>query len=91
MQDNRYATIDVTTCKENEPFVVMKDVYVLCKDGNLNQAICFYDSIRHHKSKELIEVIKPITEAHTGWNIEVIFMPIIYKPYTSACTQCGNK
>jgi len=76
----RYHVLDVTQPVQGR--VVMVDMYWLCKDGDAKQAILFNDIAQCNKHIQIPERMLEYTKEKTGWNIEIVFLKVSYRPQT---------
>lgn len=74
----KYKTMDVSTPVNG--FVVIKDVYWLCKDGDLKQAIFFEETAQCNRHIEIPQRMKDYTEDKTGWKVSIVFAELSYRP-----------
>lgn len=75
---NGYNTVDVETPINGRVFIM--DTYWLCKDGDPKQAIFFKQTTQCNKHLSIPERMLKHTKEKTGWDIEVVFMPVAYRP-----------
>jgi hypothetical protein len=73
-----YNTIDVTNPKQG--WVVVREVYWLCKDGDEKQAIFFNDTAQCNKNIQIPERMLEYTKQKTGWDIQIVFIDMAFRP-----------
>lgn len=72
-----YNTQDIT--KPQNSKVVSKDRFWLCKDGDAKQAVFFKGTAQCNTNESITKRFKDYTSKNTGWNLEIVFIPIAYR------------
>lgn len=73
-----YKLIDITKVENGR--TVMKEKFWLCKDGDPKQAIFFNQTAQCNNHKQIPERMKDFTAKKTGWNVEIVFVEIAFRP-----------
>lgn len=83
MKKHKFTLIDISVPTVGKPFVMHKDSWIICKDGDPKQAVIFDNAAlqgnRDHKSiadKHCLHISEV-----TGWTASVVFMKIYYEPF----------
>lgn len=77
----KYKTVDVSIIKAGR--VVVLDTYWLCKNGNPSEAVYYGESAQCNAHKSIADRFVNMTSEKTGWNLEVVFIPVAYRPNTT--------
>ena len=75
---SKYHTIDITLPIQGR--VVITNQYWFCKDGDPKQAMFYGNSPQCNRNKGILERLLQYTIDNSGWNVEIVFFEIAYRP-----------